>query len=90
MYNPEYCARPHVVALNKMDIAEAADLQVELAEEVRSMAQRIQVQHSSTEHTAQLCCICVRTASSMAVSNLCNFKECLTVIFHVQKTLGCV
>ena len=43
MYNPEYCARPHVVALNKMDIAEAADLQVELAEEVRSMAQRIQV-----------------------------------------------
>lgn len=47
MYNPEYCARPHVVALNKMDIADAADLQVELAEEVSTMAHRIQVRHTS-------------------------------------------
>lgn len=24
MYNPEYCSRPHVVVLNKMDLPEAS------------------------------------------------------------------
>ena len=43
MYNPEYCARPHVVALNKMDLQDAAQLQEEIASEVLSMARRIQV-----------------------------------------------
>ncbi|KAL3158291.1 GTPase Obg 1 [Trebouxia sp. C0009 RCD-2024] len=42
MYNPEYCARPHVVALNKMDLQDAAQLQEEIASEVLSMARRIQ------------------------------------------------
>ena len=27
MYNPEYCSRPHVVALNKMDLSEASSKQ---------------------------------------------------------------
>ncbi len=45
MYNPEYCARPHVVALNKMDLQEAAHLQAEIAAEVLTMAHRIQVGH---------------------------------------------
>ena len=43
MYNPEYCARPHVVALNKMDLQDAAQLQEEIASEVLTMAHRIQV-----------------------------------------------
>lgn len=43
MYNPEYCARPHVVALNKMDLQDAAQLQQEIACEVLTMARRIQV-----------------------------------------------
>ena len=45
MYNPEYCARPHVVALNKMDLQEAAHLQEEITAEVLTMAHRIQVCH---------------------------------------------
>lgn len=47
MYNPEYCARPHVVALNKMDLQDAAQLQEEIASEVLTMAHRIQVDHVS-------------------------------------------
>ena len=43
MYNPEYCARPHIVALNKMDLEEAAQLQEEVAAEVLTMAHKIQV-----------------------------------------------
>ena len=43
MYNPEYCARPHVVALNKVDMPDAAELQQEIAAEVAIMAQKIQV-----------------------------------------------
>ncbi len=34
MYNPEYCARPHVVALNKMDLEDASELQEEVKAEV--------------------------------------------------------
>ena len=36
MYNPEYTARPHVVALNKMDLEDAAELREEVTSEVRS------------------------------------------------------
>lgn len=43
MYNPEYCARPHIVALNKMDIPDAAELQDELAKEISAKAHSIQV-----------------------------------------------
>lgn len=43
MYNPEYCARPHVVALNKMDLHDAAQLHEEITSEVLTMAHRIQV-----------------------------------------------
>lgn len=42
MYNPEYCVRPHVVALNKMDLQEASDLQEEIAAEIQTRAQQIQ------------------------------------------------
>ena len=34
MYNPEYCQRPHVVVLNKMDLEDASELQEEVASEV--------------------------------------------------------
>lgn len=32
MYNPEYCSRPYVVALNKMDLPEALSRGVEVVE----------------------------------------------------------
>lgn len=31
LYNPEYCSRPHVVALNKMDLEDAAGLREEVS-----------------------------------------------------------
>lgn len=30
LYNPAYCARPHVVALNKMDLEDASGLKEEV------------------------------------------------------------
>ncbi len=35
MYNPDYVTRPHVVALNKMDLEDAGELRSEVAHEVR-------------------------------------------------------
>lgn len=43
LYNPEYCARPHVVALNKMDLDDAADLQQEVANDILAAAKTMQV-----------------------------------------------
>ena len=43
LYNPDYCARPHIVALNKMDLQEASQLQEEITAEVQAMAQKIMV-----------------------------------------------
>ena len=61
MYNPEYCARPHIVALNKMDLQDAAHLQEEIAAEVVTMAHRIQVGNASSTwrpskpHDCEIC-----------------------------------
>ena len=57
MYNPEYCARPHIVALNKMDLQDAAHLRAEIAAEVVTMAHRIQVGHAPG-HVHSLCNAC--------------------------------
>ena len=72
MYNPEYCARPHVVALNKMDLQDAVQLQEEIASEVLTMARRIQVgARLSVDHCMQsmyhsgsawLCTLCLTVA----------------------------
>jgi GTPase involved in cell partitioning and DNA repair len=43
LYNPEYCARPHVVALNKMDLDDAAELHREAAQDILAVARRMQV-----------------------------------------------
>lgn len=59
MYNPEYCARPHVVALNKMDIPDAADLQEELSAEIGTRAQSIQVQYCTFMLTHPLDAFCM-------------------------------
>ncbi|KAL6762739.1 hypothetical protein V8C86DRAFT_582449 [Haematococcus lacustris] len=40
MYNPEYCARPHVVVLNKMDTEGAMERQDELVASVLQQAER--------------------------------------------------
>jgi translation elongation factor EF-1alpha len=38
MYNPDYCNRAHVVALNKMDMEDAGALRDEIAHEVMAAA----------------------------------------------------
>ena len=43
MYDPGYCSRSHVVALNKMDLEDAAVLQSEIAQEVTAVASRLRV-----------------------------------------------
>ena len=43
MYNPEYCARPHVVALNKMDLEDAHQLQDEIVSAIQHIAQQLKV-----------------------------------------------
>lgn len=45
LYNAEYCARPHVVALNKMDLEDAAQLQEEVAADIMAAAKAMQVRH---------------------------------------------
>lgn len=74
MYNPEYCARPHVVALNKMDLQDAAQLQEEIASEVLTMAHRIQVSAklSRVLRVVNACCSC-SLVGAVAISN-CNDK----------------
>lgn len=37
MYNPQYCARPHIVALNKMDLPDAEELEVRTLSPTRSI-----------------------------------------------------
>ena len=43
LYNAEYCARPHIVALNKMDLEDAAELQDEVAKDIMAAAKAMQV-----------------------------------------------
>ena len=43
MYNPEYSTRPHIVALNKMDLPDAAELRAEVQASIWSTANRLTV-----------------------------------------------
>ena len=43
LYNAEYCARPHVVALNKIDLDDAAELCEEVASDIMAAARAMQV-----------------------------------------------
>jgi hypothetical protein len=45
MYNPDYCSRPHVVALNKMDLEDAGALAEEVAGEVAAAGRRLVEQY---------------------------------------------
>lgn len=42
MYNPEYVTKPHVVALNKIDLEDAHELQEELLQAIQAAAQKLQ------------------------------------------------
>ncbi|CAK0738001.1 hypothetical protein CVIRNUC_000979 [Coccomyxa viridis] len=42
LYNAEYCARPHIVALNKMDVDDAAQLREEVASDIMAAAKAMQ------------------------------------------------
>ena len=43
LYNAEYCARPHIVALNKMDLEDASELQEEVSKDIMAAAKAMQV-----------------------------------------------
>ena len=43
LYNPAYCCKPHVVALNKMDLEDAYEVERELVLDVMAMADSLQV-----------------------------------------------
>lgn len=43
LYNPLYCSKPHVVALNKMDLQDAHELEEELTSDVKAMAEQLKV-----------------------------------------------
>lgn len=45
LYNPSYCGKPHVVALNKMDLEDACDLEEELCSDLTAMAAQMQARH---------------------------------------------
>ncbi|KAG1673633.1 hypothetical protein FOA52_013297 [Chlamydomonas sp. UWO 241] len=49
MYNPEYVARPHVVALNKMDMEDAGGLREELIEAIEAAAMRHRTEWANEE-----------------------------------------
>jgi len=51
MYNPDYCNRPHVVALNKMDMEDAGALKQEIAHEVLAVATSLMQQHPGESST---------------------------------------
>ncbi|WIA30129.1 hypothetical protein OEZ86_000222 [Tetradesmus obliquus] len=46
LYNPDYVARPHIVALNKVDLEDAGDLREEVTHEVMAAARKLQQQHA--------------------------------------------
>ncbi|KAK9812731.1 hypothetical protein WJX72_002780 [[Myrmecia] bisecta] len=66
MYNPEYCTRPHVVVLNKMDLADANELRDEISIEVMAVATRLQADNEG-ELSLPSAIVCV---SAMEGSNL--------------------
>lgn len=51
LYNAEYCARPHVVALNKMDLEDASELRDEVSNDIMAAAK-----------TMQVCLLCLHSA----------------------------
>ena len=74
LYNPGYCARPHVVALNKMDLPDAAALAMEVQQDILDAARRMQVPSLQTCLTCFQCmyskmhvgvCVCAVTAEVM-------------------------
>lgn len=103
MYNPEYCARPHVVALNKMDLQDAAQLQEEIASEVLTMAHRIQVGaklrafsiacSQGTTMTVLACvhCACIRDADyGLQYTGWCGAQHCMQSRHHSDRACLCV
>ena len=46
LYNPSYCCKPHIVALNKMDLEDAYEVEAELVSDVMAMAEGLKVSTS--------------------------------------------
>lgn len=69
MYNPEYCSRPHVVALNKMDLPDAYELREELVHEINTMADNLEKEHPGV-HTPPVAVHCCSAESGEGLQGL--------------------
>jgi len=70
MYNPDYCSRPHVVALNKMDLEDAGELRSEVANEVLAAAKRLADEHGADAMRPPAAVVAVSAAEGEGLGNL--------------------
>ena len=72
LYNAEYCARPHIVALNKMDVDDAAQLREEVASDIMAAAKAMQVGDGSQSKAWSDACLGTGRARQLFIA------ECLS------------
>ena len=72
LYNAEYCARPHIVALNKMDVDDAAQLREEVASDIMAAAKAMQVRNGLQSKAWSDACLGTGTESQLSIT------ECLS------------
>ncbi|CAL8465933.1 g5469 [Coccomyxa elongata] len=77
MYNPQYCARPHLVALNKMDLADAAELHREIAQDILSVARRMQAEFAVGEDVKPSLPLSLVRVSAVSGSGVEDLREAL-------------
>lgn len=71
MYNPEYVARPHVVALNKMDMEDAGGLRDEIKQELQASARRLQEDNPDSRVTPPAAIVSCSALTGAGVEALC-------------------
>lgn len=76
LYNPQYCARPHVVALNKMDLPDAGELHREIAKDVLAVAMRMQVTSRVAAAPGDLVIVHLQGGRRQMISSLCIDAFC--------------
>eukprot|EP01026_Neomeris_dumetosa_P081969 TRINITY_DN9301_c0_g1_i5.p2 TRINITY_DN9301_c0_g1~~TRINITY_DN9301_c0_g1_i5.p2 ORF type:complete len:243 (+),score=53.57 TRINITY_DN9301_c0_g1_i5:142-870(+) len=81
MYNPEYCTRPYVVALNKMDLPDASDLREEIKVEIDLMSKRLCEEYPKASRMPDAV-VFTSAESGEGIDNLC---EQLDVVITKQQ-----
>eukprot|EP00879_Flechtneria_rotunda_P016960 GHRR01017756.1.p1 GENE.GHRR01017756.1~~GHRR01017756.1.p1 ORF type:complete len:501 (+),score=174.15 GHRR01017756.1:298-1800(+) len=93
MYNPDYVMRPHVVALNKMDLEDAGALRQEVADEVVAAAVQLHQQHTDlpglTAPAAIIPCSAVTGQDPVSLQTTIDQEMCLSIM-AVQHPQACL